>query len=72
MPPIEPPLGPMPPRGPVDMLLGRNCACDPVVAAATTITAKAVEIDSNPIVLKRLFKPPIAISPRKKCACSKT
>src|SRR5882724_6752491 len=54
-----------PPRGPIDMLVARNCACDPVVAAATTITARAVEIDSNPICLNRLAGKRIEIPPRK-------
>src|SRR3989442_1222173 len=56
---------PMPPRGPIDMLFVRNCACEPVVAAATIATASAVEIDSNPICPNRLADERIAIPPRK-------
>src|SRR5262245_2712826 len=55
---------PMPPRGPMDMLLGRNCAWEAVVAAATAITANAVEIDKRPISLKRRLDERMAVSPR--------
>src|SRR5690242_5757520 len=66
-PPIiePPPILPMLPRGPTDMPLGRNCACDADVAAATTTTAKAVEIDKTPISLKRLLEERMAVPPRK-------
>ena len=65
--PIEPPILPMPPPrgGPTDMLLGRNCACDAVVAAATATTARAVEIDSKPINPERLFDERMGVPPRK-------
>ena len=58
-------MPPPPARGPTDMLLGRNCACDAVVAAATTTTARAVEIDSKPINPGRLFDERMGVPPRK-------
>src|SRR5258706_218394 len=53
----------MPPRGPIDMLLGRNWACEPAVEATTMTAANAVETASNPMVVKRLLKVPITTSP---------